>query len=76
MLQDEFIYHESLVQPAMLAHPDPQTVFIGGGGEVRVSHRCAMLRHWLGTPSGTSVLADLHPANRVEHCAKFFVTRP
>lgn len=21
--QDEFIYHEALVQPAMLAHPDP-----------------------------------------------------
>jgi len=30
---DEFIYHEALVQPAMIAHPGPQTVFIAGGGE-------------------------------------------
>ena len=27
------MYHESLVQPAMCAHPHPQRVFIGGGGE-------------------------------------------
>ncbi len=30
---DEFIYHESLVQPAMIAHPGPERVFIAGGGE-------------------------------------------
>ncbi len=30
---DEFIYHESLVHPAMLFHPKPRSVFIGGGGE-------------------------------------------
>ncbi len=30
---DEFIYHEALVQPAMLTHPCPETVFIAGGGE-------------------------------------------
>ncbi len=30
---DEFIYHESLVHPAMLFHPQPKSVFIGGGGE-------------------------------------------
>ena len=30
---DEHIYHESLVHPAMLLHPNPRTVFIGGGGE-------------------------------------------
>ena len=30
---DEFIYHEALVQPAMMAHPCPETVFIAGGGE-------------------------------------------
>ena len=30
---DEFIYHEALVQPAMLTHPRPQKVFIAGGGE-------------------------------------------
>jgi len=30
---DEFVYHEGLVQPAMVAHPNPRTVFIAGGGE-------------------------------------------
>ena len=30
---DEFIYHEALVQPAMLTHPQPERVFIAGGGE-------------------------------------------
>jgi spermidine synthase len=30
---DEFIYHEALVQPAMVTHPHPGTVFIAGGGE-------------------------------------------
>jgi spermidine synthase len=30
---DEYIYHESLVQPAMTAHPGPEKVFIAGGGE-------------------------------------------
>jgi spermidine synthase len=29
----EYIYHEALVQPAMLAHPGPESVFIAGGGE-------------------------------------------
>ena len=31
--RDEHIYHQSLVQPAMLLHPNPVSVFIGGGGE-------------------------------------------
>lgn len=31
--KDEFIYHEALVQPALIAHPGPETVFIAGGGE-------------------------------------------
>jgi len=30
---DEFIYHESLVHPAMLVHPAPQTVCVIGGAE-------------------------------------------
>jgi spermidine synthase len=30
---DEFVYHEALVQPAMIAHPNPERVFIAGGGE-------------------------------------------
>jgi len=30
---DEFIYHEALVQPSMITHPCPERVFIAGGGE-------------------------------------------
>lgn len=30
---DEFIYHEALVHPAMLTHPDPKRIFVVGGGE-------------------------------------------
>lgn len=40
---DEYIYHESLVQPAMLLHPNPQTVFIGGGGECATARE--VLKH-------------------------------
>ena len=32
-LADEFVYHEALVHPALLAHPDPKQVMIAGGGE-------------------------------------------
>ncbi|MFH1612173.1 MAG: polyamine aminopropyltransferase [bacterium] len=32
-IQDEFIYHESLVHPAMLLHPNPKKVLILGAGE-------------------------------------------
>jgi spermidine synthase len=31
--KDEFIYHEAIVHPAMVAHPEPKSVFIAGGGE-------------------------------------------
>lgn len=30
---DEYMYHELLVHPPMLHHPNPKTVFIAGGGE-------------------------------------------
>lgn len=30
---DEFIYHEALVHPALVCHPRPQVVFIGGGAD-------------------------------------------
>ena len=33
--EDEYVYHESLVHPALTAHPNPKKVFICGGGEVR-----------------------------------------
>ncbi len=31
--RDEYIYHEALVHPAMLAHPAPASVLVVGGGE-------------------------------------------
>ncbi len=31
--EDEYIYHEALVHPAMLTHPTPRQVLIIGGGE-------------------------------------------
>ena len=40
---DEFIYHQSLVQPTMVAHPKPEKVFIGGGGEGATARE--VLRH-------------------------------
>jgi spermidine synthase len=30
---DEFIYHEALVQPGLILHPNPETIAIIGGGE-------------------------------------------
>src|ERR1700751_2569894 len=30
---DEYFYHENLVQPAALSHPDPQRALIVGGGD-------------------------------------------
>lgn len=31
--KDEMAYHELLVHPVMLSHPNPKKVFVGGGGE-------------------------------------------
>jgi hypothetical protein len=42
-LKDEKQYHETLVHPAMLQHPNPKTVFIGGGGEFATARE--VLRH-------------------------------
>ncbi|HLH73242.1 MAG TPA: fused MFS/spermidine synthase [Chloroflexota bacterium] len=42
-IADEFIYHEALVQPAMVAHPAPRRVFIAGGGEGATARE--VLRH-------------------------------
>ena len=51
---DEFIYHEALVHPALLAHPSPERVFIAGGGEG------ATLREVLAHKTVTSaVMVDL-----------------
>lgn len=42
-LADEYVYHESLVHPVMLSHPEPKTVFVGGGGEFATTRE--ILRH-------------------------------
>jgi thermospermine synthase len=40
---DEFVYHECLVHPALLMHPNPKRVYIGGGGEGSTARE--VLRH-------------------------------
>nr|CCA23198.1 spermine synthase putative [Albugo laibachii Nc14] len=40
---DEMIYHETLVHPALLCHPNPKTVYIGGGGEFATARE--VLKH-------------------------------
>jgi spermidine synthase len=40
---DEWVYHEALVQPAMMAHAAPKRVFIAGGGEGATARE--VLRH-------------------------------
>jgi len=50
----EFIYHEALVHPAMLSHPDPKNILILGGGEG------ATLREVLKHPTvGKVVMIDI-----------------
>ena len=62
---DEFIYHESLVHPAMLLHPRPESVFIGGGGEG------ATLREALRHPTlQRAVMLDLD-GQVVDLCRQF-----
>jgi spermidine synthase len=52
--RDEFIYHEALAHPALLAHPEPRRVLILGGGEG------ATLREVLRHPQvETAVMVDL-----------------
>jgi spermidine synthase len=40
---DEWVYHEGLVQPVMVAHAEPKRVFIAGGGEGATARE--VLRH-------------------------------
>jgi spermidine synthase len=52
--RDEHVYHESLVHPALLAHPSPRRVYIAGGGEG------ATLREVLRHPSvERAVMVDI-----------------
>lgn len=62
---DEYIYHESLVHPAMLTHPCPKKVFIVGGGEG------ATLREVLRHKSVKHVLMVDIDQEVVEACKKY-----
>lgn len=65
---DEALYHELLVQPAMLYHHDPRSVLIIGGGEG------ASLREVLAHRSVTrAVMVDLDP-DVIEICREFLPT--
>lgn len=52
-VKDEYFYHESLVHPLMLAHPDPRDVLIVGGGEG------GTLREVLRHPVRRAVMVDI-----------------
>jgi spermidine synthase len=59
---DDFIYHESLVHPAMIVHPRPESALVIGGGEG------ATLRELLRYPSiRRAVMVDIDRAV-VEAC--------
>lgn len=62
---DEHIYHEALVHPAMLLHPNPRSVFIGGGGEG------ATLREVLAHDSVERVVMVDLDSQVVELCRKY-----
>src|SRR5215468_6600609 len=61
---DEFIYHEILVQPGLLAHPKPQRAMVIGGGEG------ATVREILRHPSVTDCLMVDIDGEVVEECKK------
>ncbi|MDP2919862.1 MAG: polyamine aminopropyltransferase [Dehalococcoidia bacterium] len=62
---DEFVYHEALVHPPMIAHPEPERVFIAGGGEG------ATLREVLRHPSvKKAIMVDID-ADVIEVCREY-----
>ncbi len=61
---DEFIYHESIIHPAMLCHPSPRRVFVVGGGEG------APIREILRHRSVESVLMVDIDSEVVEFCRR------
>ena len=65
---DEALYHESLVHQAMVAHPNPKRVFIGGGGEG------ANLREILKHPSVESIVMVDFDGEFVELCRKHLLS--
>ncbi len=63
--EDEFIYHEALVHPPMLTHPQPEVIFIAGGGEG------ATLREALAHKSVKRVVMVDLDREVVDICRKF-----
>lgn len=62
---DEYIYHEALVHPAMVTHPNPRSVLVIGGGEG------ATLREILYYRSVEQVVMVDIDRELVEICQKF-----
>ncbi len=62
---DEFVYHEALVQPAMISHPEPREVFVAGGGEG------ATIREVLSHKSVSRVVMVDIDAQVVELCKRY-----
>ncbi len=62
---DECIYHEVMVHPALLSHPNPKKVFIVGGGEG------ATLREVLRHPSVEDVLMVDIDQEVVDACKRY-----
>jgi spermidine synthase len=62
---DEYIYHESLVQPALITHPAPREVLVIGGGEGATLRE--VLRH---STVEKAVMVDID-RELVELCQKY-----
>ena len=62
--EDEYIYHESLVHPALIAHPNPRDILIIGGGEGATARE--VFRH----PSVERVVMVDIDRELVEQCIK------
>tara|TARA_B100001964_G_scaffold245130_1_gene330108 strand:- start:716 stop:3226 length:2511 start_codon:yes stop_codon:yes gene_type:complete len=63
---DEFIYHEMLVHPVLLSHPQPSRVLVLGGGDGGILREC--LRH-VGVRQ--VVLAEID-TDVIDACREFF----
>ncbi|NLM52628.1 MAG: polyamine aminopropyltransferase [Firmicutes bacterium] len=62
---DEYIYHETLIHPAMVLHPEPKHVMVMGGGEG------AVLREILRHPSVEQITMVDIDREVVELCQKY-----
>ncbi|XP_061374890.1 thermospermine synthase ACAULIS5-like [Gastrolobium bilobum] len=64
---DEFIYHECLIHPPLLFHPNPKTMFIMGGGEGSAAREA--LKH---KSMETVVMCDIDQ-EVVDFCRKYLI---